>query len=165
MTFAAEREIIPLMNRIVHITVGIVGSGKTTFVKKLQAETNATVVCPDDIRAELSGGDATDQSKNHFIFSRVVPERIKAGLLAGDVIYDATNYNRKNRRDVCILAKSLGATVIAHVIDTPFEECYRRNAARSERIVPEFVLDRMVAGYEAPDKNIEKIDEIRTVTV
>lgn len=144
------------------MTVGIVGSGKSTFVKKLQAETNATVVCPDDIRAEVCGSIA-DQSKNGYIFTKLVPERIKAGLEKGDVIYDATCYNRKNRRDICILAKSLGATVVAHVLRTPFEECYVRNAARTERVVPEFVLDRMVAGYEEPDKNIEKIDEIRDV--
>src|SRR4051812_16169292 len=117
------------MNRIVHITVGIVGSGKSTFVKKLQTETNATVVSSDDIRLEVCG-DMTDQSKNGLIFTKIIPERIKAGLEKGEVIYDATNYNRKNRRDVCILAKTLGATVVAHVLQTPFEECYRRNAAR-----------------------------------
>lgn len=153
------------MNRNLHITVGIVGSGKSTFVKKLQADTGATVVCPDDIRGELCGGNVADQSKNGLIFTKIVPERIKAGLKAGDVIYDATNYNRKNRRDVCIMAKTLGATVIAHVLNTPFDECRRRNAARSERVVPDFVLDRMISGYEAPDKNIEKIDEIKSVTV
>lgn len=146
------------------MTVGIVGSGKSTFVKKLQAETGAAVVCPDDIRAELSGGNPSDQSKNALVF-KIVPERIKAALVNGDVIYDATCYNRKNRRDICILAKSLGVKVIAHVLDTPFEECIRRNATRSERVVPDFVLDRMIAGYEAPDKNIEKIDEIKSVTV
>lgn len=147
---------------ILHITVGIVGSGKSTYVKKLQAETNATVVCPDDIRQELTG-DTANQSANGIIFSKHVPERIKTGLAVGDVIYDATNYNRKNRRDICLLAKTLGARIVAHVMQTPFEECYKRNAARSERIVPEFVLDRMVAGYEEPDINIEKIDEIKKV--
>jgi predicted kinase len=146
------------MNRTLHMTVGIVGSGKSTFVQKLQSQTNAAVVCPDDIRAELSG-DASDQSKNGYIFTKVVPERIKAGLAVGDVIYDATNYNRKNRRDVCILAKSLGAKVVAHVFRTPHDECRRRNAGRS-RVVPDFVIDRQIQGYEEPDKNIEKIDEV-----
>ncbi len=146
------------------MTVGIVGAGKSTLVKRLQAETGATVICPDEIRGELSGGNVADQSNNGVIFTKIVPERIKAAFKSGDVIYDATNYNRKSRRDVCFLAKTLGATVIAHVLDTPFDECRRRNAARSERVVPEFVLDRMISGYEAPDKNIEKIDEIRQVT-
>ncbi len=147
------------------MTVGIVGSGKSTFVKKLQLELGCPVVCPDDIRAELSGGNISDQSNNGRIFNTIVPERIKAALATGDVIYDATCYNRKNRRDICTLAKLLGARVVAYELDTPFEECIRRNDARSERVVPDFVLDRMIAGYESPDKNIEKIDEIKSVTV
>src|SRR4051812_26920173 len=132
------------MNRNFHLTVGIVGSGKSTLVTKLAAELgNVTVISSDAIRLEVCG-DVTDQSKNGLIFSKIIPERIEAGLATGDVIYDATNYSRKARRDVCTQAKSLGAKVIAHVLQTPFEECYRRNAARSERVVPEFVLDRMV---------------------
>ncbi len=106
----------------------------------------------------------TDQSKNGLIFTKIIPDRITAGLSSGDVIYDATNYSRKARRDVCTQAKGLGAKVVAHVMTTPFEECYRRNAARAERVVPEFVLDRMVAGYEKVDVNIEKIDEVTEVT-
>ena len=142
--------------------VGIVGAGKSTYVKTLQAQTNATVVSPDEIRLELCG-DMTDQSKNGYIFTKVVPERIKAALEKGEVIYDATNYNRKNRKDVLILASTLGAKVVVHQMTTPFEECIRRNAARSERIVPDFVLERMITGWEAPDKNLEKIHEIRFV--
>lgn len=145
-----------------YLIVGIVGSGKSTYVKKLSTSLQASVICPDDIRLELTG-DMADQSLNHLIFSKYVPQRIKECLAKGDVIYDATNYNRKNRKDVCTLARSLGAKVVAHIMRTPFEECYKRNAGRTERIVPEFVLDRMVAGYEEPDVNIEKIDEIVNV--
>lgn len=139
------------------------GSGKSTYGKKLTAETGATLISSDDIRFELTG-DMTDQSKNSFIFTKVIPERIKAAKAAGqDVIYDATNYNRKSRRDILILASTLGFNVIAHVMQTPFDECRRRNAARFERVVPEFVLDRMTSGWESPDKNIEKIDEIKLI--
>lgn len=148
------------MGKIFYLMVGIVGSGKSTYVKALQSSTGATVISPDDIRQELTG-DMADQSQNHRIFSKVVPDRIRAAGF--DIIYDATNYNRKNRREIIALAKGLGYRVVACVMQTPFDECRRRNAARSERVVPEFVLDRMESGYEAPDKNIEKIDEIRLV--
>lgn len=146
-----------------HFVVGIVGSGKSTYAKKLVAELNATLVSSDDIRLEVCG-DMTDQSKNSFIFTRVIPDRITAGLSSGDVVYDATNVSRKARKDVCALAKGLGAKVVAHVLQTPFEECYRRNSARVERVVPDFVIDRQIAAYQEPDCNIEKIDEIKKVT-
>lgn len=140
--------------------VGIVGSGKSTHVSKLQAETGATVISPDEIRKELTG-DMSDQSRNGDIFNNIVPLRIvRAG---GDIIYDATNYNRKNRKGILTIAKANGYRVVALVMQTPFDECRRRNAARSERVVPDFVLDRMTSGYEAPDKNIERIDEIRLI--
>ena len=147
-----------------YMLIGIVGSGKSTYGKKFAAEIGATYISSDDIRQELTG-NITDQSKNGVIFSRVIPDRITAGLSSGDVVYDATNYNMKARKDLLALAKGLGAKTIAIVIDTPFDECRRRNSARTERVVPSFVLDRMIAGYQAPDKNIERIDEIKTVTV
>jgi predicted kinase len=150
------------MSHVFHLLVGIVGSGKSTVAKRLVAEHGATLVSSDDIRLEVCG-DMTDQSKNGYIFGTVIPDRIKAAVAIGDVVYDATNYSRKSRKDVCLLARSLGCKVVAHVLQTPFEECYRRNKARVERVVPEFVLDRMVSGYEEPDVNIEKIDEVRKV--
>jgi predicted kinase len=150
------------MKRNFHMMVGIVGSGKSTHVKKLQEKTGSTIVCPDDIRFELTG-DVTDQSKNHYIFYQVVPERIKTALETGDVIYDATNFNRKNRSEILILAKTLGCHIIVHQMLTTFEECIRRNAARSERVVPDCVLERMMSDWESPDVVIEKIDEIHYV--
>lgn len=142
--------------------VGIPGSGKSTCVTRLHHALCCEVVCPDTIRFELTG-DESNQDKNGVIFSKIVPERIKAALKVGDVIYDAMNYNRKSRKDICILAKSLDAKVIAYVLDTPFDVCIARNAVR-ERVVPDFVFDRVIGGYQAPDINIEKIDEIKSVT-
>jgi len=146
-----------------HMLVGIVGSGKSTLCKKLLVDKQATLVSSDDIRLEVCG-NMTDQSKNGLIFTKIIPERIKAGLKAGNVVYDATNYNRKSRREWLTLAKSLGARTVVHQMLTPFDECRRRNAARLERVVPDFVIDKMVAGWEAPDMNIEKIDEIILVS-
>lgn len=142
-----------------HMMVGIVGSGKSTYSKQLATSLGATHISSDDIRLEVCG-NMTDQSKNGLIFTKIIPERIKSGLAAGHVVFDATNYNRKSRREWLILAKSLGCETIAHVMQTPFDECRRRNQARAERVVPEFVLDKMIAGWEQPDKNIEKLDKV-----
>lgn len=145
-----------------HITVGIVGSGKSTYTTQLSKETGAPVISTDDIRAEVCGGDATDQSKNGYIFRVLIPDRVTKALAVGDAIYDATNYNRQNRKEILNLARSLNARVVAHVFRTPHAECRRRNANRS-RVVPDFVIDKQIAGYEDPDMNLERIHEIREV--
>ncbi len=143
-----------------HMLVGIVGSGKSTLCKTLVVEKNAVLISSDAIRLEVCG-NMTDQSKNGLIFTKIIPERIAAAVKAGsNIVYDATNYNRKSRREMLTLARSHGCKTIAHVMQTPFDECRRRNTARTERVVPEFVLDKMIAGWEAPDKNIEKLDEV-----
>lgn len=47
-----------------YIPIGISGSGKTTYGNKL----NVSVVCPDDIRKEITG-NISDQSNNSKVFS------------------------------------------------------------------------------------------------
>jgi protein phosphatase len=144
------------MQKQFYLLVGIPGSGKSTYAKRLAEEIETTLICPDDIRAELCG-DITDQSRNHYIFSVVVPERIRAAK--GHIVYDATNYNVKNRRNILKLARSLDFETIVCVMTTSFQECLRRNAAR-QRVVPKHVMDRMIIGYEAPSMVIEQIDKI-----
>ena len=148
------------MDNYLILLVGIVGSGKSTYVNTAQSISSEvfTIVCPDEIRVELTG-DITDQSKNKEVFELA---RYRAGraLIDGQiVIIDATNYNRKNRKLWLDLADQLGYKVECHVMKTTHEECRRRNAAR-ERVVPDFVMDRMINGWQEPDKTIEKIEEI-----
>lgn len=133
---------------ILYTLIGIPGSGKSTYAKKLQNE-NTVIVCPDDIRLEIFG-DIMDQSKGDYIFS-IAWERINALLNNGkNVIFDATNYSRRYRR--AIFQKAPKDTEhIAVVFHPPIEECKKRNKARS-RNVPEDVIDKMARRFDYPSK-------------
>lgn len=149
------------MPRDFHLLIGVPGSGKSTYAASLLAlNPDWTYVCPDAIRFELTGS-VEDQSRNTDIFLRLVPAAI---IVASDqgrtILYDATNYRVKARSQICRLAKAEAYRVVAHVMQTPFDVCWTRNAAR-ERMVPRHVHDRMVAGWDAPDMSREPyIDDV-----
>lgn len=74
------------------ISVGTSGSGKSTFGNKLE---NTTVICPDDIRKELTG-DISDQSKNAEVW-KIAYDRLRKSLENGeDVYFSATTLTSKN---------------------------------------------------------------------
>ena len=80
--------------------IGIPGSGKSSWLdieKDLQYP-SAEIVCPDQIRAEMSG-NISDQSLNIAVW-QVAKTRCISFLEKGtDVILDATNVNTKYRRE------------------------------------------------------------------
>ncbi len=76
--------------------VGIPGSGKSKFIKETTDE-NTIVVCPDQIRKELTG-DVSNQTKNGEVWDlakRRAAEALKNGK---DVILDATNVSSSRRK-------------------------------------------------------------------
>ena len=76
------------------MTIGVSGSGKSTYLKKFPKE---GIVCPDDIRKELTG-DISDQTQNARVWA-VAKERILERLSKGqDVVLDATNTVSKYRK-------------------------------------------------------------------
>lgn len=145
-----------------HMLVGPCGAGKSTYSAKLLKElSHASLVCPDNIREELTG-DVADQSKNGFIFNSVVPIRINgAHGQRKHVVYDATCYNRKNRKSIIEHAREQGYQIVAHIFRTPIEVCQARNAAR-DRKVPASVIERQFENWQEPElsEGIDRIVEV-----
>lgn len=142
--------------------MGTPGSGKTTYLRGLcSANPEWTYICPDHLRAEVNKGDESNQSKDGFIFTTLIPTRIVgAWIQRKTVAYDATNVHRKARKQILEFAKEQGYRTVLHVMKTPFDVCRERNAARS-RVVPGWVLDKMEAKWQEPDLATEPyIDEI-----
>lgn len=139
-----------------YLMVGIVGSGKSTYAAKFALRNNCEIVCPDDIREELTG-DIGDQSKNKEVFA--MAETRARYFLTHDtsVLVDATCYNKKNRKTWQELAKSLQIRIVAVVMEAPFDICRERNQKR-KRVVPDFVIDKQIAGYQEP--TLEEFDAI-----
>jgi predicted kinase len=79
------------------MTVGLSGAGKTPFVHSPEMKDFA-IVCPDDIRKELTG-DISDQSQNAKVWF-LAKQRVIDALNSGrNVILDATNLDSNQRKN------------------------------------------------------------------
>lgn len=142
-------------NPNVFISVGIPGSGKTTFMSEMASHLNIRRISPDEIREELTG-DITDQSRNSEVWE-IAHDRVREELEAErSVILDATHYQSELRRESATKFKAWGAkALIAVIFDIPLQVAKDRNDNR-ERNVPEFVIDRM---YDALKQTPPSFDE------
>lgn len=137
--------------------VGLPGSGKSTYAQTLN-ETHS-IHSSDAIREELFG-DANENSKecNEKVFN-TLHERVKQNLRDGrNVVYDATNLNRKRRIAFLKEIKSIDCTKKCIVIAAPFFLCSMNNKARY-RVVPHHVMERMYKSFQPPYYN-EGWDEL-----
>jgi len=149
------------MNNTLYITVGLPGSGKSTYVKNFIKDKDVEYLSSDELRA-IYGKDETDQSVTSIVFGHIkrkVDEFLKDGK---NVLVDATSVNRKERSDYINTAKKYGAKVVAIVFKMDRQGLIERNKKRGEqggREVPTFVIDKMLAKYEEPSYD-EGIDVI-----
>lgn len=134
------------MNKFVMLC-GLPGSGKSTYAERLATEENFVVHSSDKIRAEL--GDVNDQSKNEEVFT-LLHQRIKSSLNnMENVLYDATNLNRRRRVAFIRELKNIPCRKICVLVATPLEVCLSQNSAR-DRQVPEEVMNRMYKSFQMP---------------
>lgn len=133
---------------------------KTTYCEQYKHNKDWVVLSSDEIRAEF--GDVNDQSKNAEVF-QILHQRIKNDLKNGkNVIYDATNLNRKRRINfISNELKNIPCKKICVLFATPYEICLRNNANR-ERKVPEEVMKRMIKNFDVPCLQ-EGFDDIQIV--
>jgi len=77
---------------------------------------------------------------------------------ARDAIYvDATFAIKTHRAPFILLAQQAGKPAEAVFLDTPFEECARRNALRSpDRMVPEITMERFRAQLHGEPPTLEE---------
>ena len=149
------------MNNTLYITVGLPGSGKSTYAKNFIKDKDVEYLSSDELRAKFGSGE-TDQTCTNQVFAhikRTVDEFLKDGK---NVLVDATSVNRKERSDYIKTAKKYDAKVVAIVFKMDRQSLIERNKKRGEqggRVVPTFVIDKMLAKYEEPSYS-EGIDVI-----
>ena len=127
------------------ITVGLPGSGKSTYLRRRRID----AISSDEIR-RLILDDPEDQSQHARVFTTIrylIRQRIAAGRPVTYV--DATHLMRWERRPYVQLARRYACTVEALFFDVPVEICIARNKGRS-RVVPEQALRKMAEHMEAP---------------
>lgn len=140
------------------LLVGIVASGKTTYINQhFFGKEDFVIISPDEIRQELTG-NMSDQSKNAEVF-QVAGERAEFALKSGkNVVIDATNYNIQNRKKWIQIGKFYGAEIEAVILPVSLEVAKERNSKRN-RVVPEWVIEKQYTGFQYPNKN-EGIDTL-----
>jgi len=129
------------------LLIGLPGSGKSTLAQQLLTESpHRRLISTDFIRRQLFGDEAIQGPwlsvwrELQRQFQQAVGQSCKS---AQEAIYDATNAQRRHRREVIELARAIGFTHITGLwLDTPVWLCLAWNRRR-DRQVPEEVIFRM----------------------
>ena len=127
------------------ITVGLPGSGKSTYLARL----GVNAISSDEIR-RLIADDPRDQSMNARIFATIrylIRQRIAAGR--PETYVDATHLTRWERLPYIRLAQRHGCQIEALYFDVPADVCIQRNHGR-DRIVPDQAILEMARGLQPP---------------
>lgn len=140
--------------------IGLPGSGKSTYAKSLLDPEGKIKYCSSDsIRKELYG-DENIQGNPQTVFEHL-HNNVQMYLNQGyDVIYDATNVTRKNRRGVINKFSNI-ADIEAHVVWAPYEECVDRDKQRV-KTVGEDVIRKFLYRWQSPnyDEGFKFIDVV-----
>jgi len=140
------------------LSVGLPGSGKTTWFKRK----GVTPLSSDLLRALLFD-DPTQQGHQDLVFSSLrylLRARLMARMPMNYV--DATNLSPKERRHWVRLAREFGYEMHAVYFDVPLDTCRERNQKR-QRVVPDEVMQRMASKLRPPtfEEGFAKIIVVR----
>lgn len=114
------------------MTLGLSGCGKTTWAKQVMSENPGLYkrVNKDDLR-ELLDLSVHSKSNEKFVQSVrdfIILEAVKSGK---SVINDDTNLHPKHEEHIRKLVEGVADVEIKSFMDTPIDECIRRDAMRS----------------------------------
>ena len=146
--------------------IGLPASGKSTWAKEHMDE-DSRWLSSDYIRDELFGKRDTSPEENVKVFGKLHVRTMKHLLKGRNVIYDATNINKKSRINYLKRLNSdlAGEKCYKKCIWflTDYELCCVRNKEREEReVVPDYKLKSMYHKFQPPHIS-EGWDEIKII--
>ena len=113
---------------MIYMMVGIQGSGKSTFSKKLSEELGIQIISTDYVRKNNPGID------EKLVWPTVYKQVYVACKEKRDAIFDATSITRRVRKRFFDEVTSLGLTpkVGVYYFKTPQDECVKRVTERNK---------------------------------
>ncbi|WP_066377962.1 MULTISPECIES: AAA family ATPase [unclassified Anabaena] len=143
------------------LLIGLPGSGKSTLAKQILSQCpQMHLISTDAIRGQLFGSEAI-QGPWLLIWREIQRQLQQAIVTNKPVIFDATNAQRRHRREIITLAREIGFTHITGLwVRTPVWLCLARNKRR-DRQVPEDIILRMHRQLrDAPPSLEEGLDNL-----
>lgn len=143
--------------KVLILTVGIPGSGKSTSIKTLGLEKYA--VSTDNLRILINGSYLEKDEEiisgitDKYLWADLIPEILKKRFQLGlFTIFDSTGLSNLN--NIKNMAISYGYRIVYVVYDhLTLESCYENVKKRELNIIPRFVLEKF---YDRLDKWIDK---------
>lgn len=121
------------------VMVGLPASGKSTVSRDYQRR-GYHVVNPDSIRLRFGVQYSGEIEKEIWTIAYA---ELKGYLKLGrDVVFDATNLTRAQRKPLVQIAKSYGVRVTAHTLFTPLDRCLERNEERETPVPRETIIKK-----------------------
>ena len=117
----------------VYILQGFLGAGKTTFARKLAAETGAEVLCPDAYCLSYFSQEEyeKDWEKCFSLAVSLLWKQAEAAVQSGkDVILDMGFWDRKSRDEARRKIAEMGAEAILYYLYAPDEILKKRISER-----------------------------------
>lgn len=139
------------------LTVGLPGSGKSTFCRRLAAATGAVVLESDALRAALFTRPAHDVEESRQLFKAIYAAAESLLRRGADVIVDATNLRERDRVNAYRLAIDLGARLLVLHFRAPYRVIAERMALRTAGADPE---DRSTADLSVYQRMAETEEPI-----
>ncbi len=151
------------MRRLI-ILIRIPASGKSTLAKRIVTRyPQCLLISSDAIRAKLFGDEAI-QGPWFQVWQKVKQQFHQALSINSLAIYDATNAQRRQRRQVIDMARETGFNHITGLwLDKPLELCLERNRQRQRQIPEEVIIKMYRQLTETPPTIQEGLDKLRVV--
>lgn len=147
---------------VVHVICGFIGAGKTTFARKLEANTGAVRITKDEWLIRLIGNDPTidgyEEIDNKICgLSRDIAfQLVEKGV---DVILDEGFWAKEQRDELRSRIDAVGAAGVLYYLDTPIETIRERvvgrnnNPTKDSFIISREMLDSYLRYWQPPGED------------